>query len=254
MKNNLSFLGEFKNSIISLQSYVNYPKQTFKQSIKYLILLVCILGTISLITPLIQFNSTISLISETQNKKIPEIHIKDGIVNINPDEEYLLESSNSIILINPDLKIKDFSLSKYNSGIVLTKNKLYIKLSSFYNEFWLSNELNTTIDSDFIDYLIPILKVLNPIIIIFGIIGVFIASIIPALILSFIINLTSNNIGLPFTGVLKMSIHAITLPMILKTIESILGKAVPFSGAIFYIIAFLYVNQGLVYLRKEFKK
>ena len=93
---------------------------------------------------------------------------------------------------------------------------------------------------------------MNPIIIIFGIIGVFIASIIPALILSFITNLTSNNIGLPFTGVLKMSIHAITLPMILKTIESVIGKAVPFSSTIFYIIAFLYVNQGLIYLRKEF--
>lgn len=251
MKNNLNFIVEFKNSIIDLKSYIDYPKQSFKQSLKYLILLICILGTISLITPLIQFNSMISLISETQNKKIPEIHINDGIVSIEPSEEYLLESSKSIILINPNLDIKDFSLSKYNSGIILTKNKLYVKLSSFYNEFWLSNELNTTIDSDFIDYLIPILKVLNPIIIIFGIIGVFIASIIPALILSFIINLTSNNIGLPFIGVLKMSIHAITLPMILKTIESVIGKAVPFSSTIFYIIAFLYVNQGFIYLRKE---
>ena len=123
-KEKIGFCKAFVNSF-NPAGYEKIVKQKFGQSFLYLFIFILIISAFFSV----KFSATITQVAgefiEKVGENIPEINITDGVVSVPVEQPYIHEVENYAFIIDTTGKIT--SLDGYDSGLLLTKNKLSYK-------------------------------------------------------------------------------------------------------------------------------
>lgn len=278
-KRKLSFFKKILISIKDFEKYNIFIKESIGQTIIYIVLLI-LLFTIILtgVTAKKLIDSTNNYISKLK-EKIYSITYENDNISINEDKKLEIEDSELIqgkLLINTsnlnEEEIDSYrkELDKENNLIVILKDRVFIKndinslnTQIYYSDIaknnqktselfksiindWNSNNLNTNIN---------ISLILG-----FFIIGYYIYiidALTNALILAITCYITAKilRLKMKFVSAFNISTHAITLPIILSLIYTVIrlftNFEIPYFNVMYYGIAYVYIITTLFMLKSD---
>ncbi|MCT4543459.1 MAG: DUF1189 domain-containing protein [Vallitalea sp.] len=226
----MKFIKSFTD--FNIYSKIRYEK--LSKSFGYLIIFSLILGIIFASYISIKTNDSINkTIAFLEEDNIPNITIKNGLLNVDIDEPLILTNQNDFIFIldmSGEHNLND--LIGYTLGYLVTPERIIINQAgtpSMPIEF--KNIRNIDLDKDtIIKYLNGIRNILIIIIFIVILIVVILFKLLESLLVSIIaliINSTSNT-NLTYTELYKISIYALTLPSIISFVFILIGIGMPF--------------------------
>lgn len=254
----MNFFKNIAKSIYSPKFYSEILKKSFSQSLGYftlLILLLTAINSITLVGPLLM-EVPVKLenfIQETINcfPRDLEIKINNGIVSTNKTEPYFISSceptGKNINLFVVDTKTP-FSIEKfaeYKVAAWVTKDAVFYTQNSNETRSYslrqvTSYQLNQNTLRSYTNIINPWLKFVGPVLMIAALFGIYIAylfRLIYLAIVSLIIWLLSKAVKKNFTyaASYSVSLHAITLGLIVEFIVNQTAKFTNFSGFPFMV-------------------
>lgn len=246
------FFHSFVQSASNPGYYKEVTKSRFLSSLKYFSFFVLLTFTLSFIVPLLLSLPFIPEAVKEIEKLFPpdlEIKIQNGEVSTNqPEPYYLLNENSSVVVIDTTGALTD--IPEGRSGVLVTKNKIITRdqsrieersynLSSFKDSLIINKDLVSQIVKKLKPFILAVLVVffifLYPLIFLsaltFNLIYILIITFFPTA-LSKILHL-----GHTYKNLLKISLHAFTLP---KLVQIIFGDTLkvnfpPFSFTLFYL-------------------
>ncbi|MCX7920632.1 MAG: DUF1189 domain-containing protein [Clostridia bacterium] len=250
---NTNFFTKAVKSISDFGYYKNLIKQSVGKSISYLLLLCLILGTISMIRPVLEFNRGISTFISAFEKNIPEFVLENGELNVSGPMPVTTEEDGAIFIIDTSGRTGVEALNNYDNGMLVLKDKMIQKNLGNIQTTEFSSLAGLKLTKSDIGQWLPFLKFISVFIVLFGLIVFIIGKLLSALLIS-IIGLLLNAIvsaGLTFKDIFKMAVYSLTLPIILKVILSAAAINVPFFWLVYYLIAVFYVGYAMTLIKKE---
>lgn len=250
----MNFFKDIIQSIYAPNFYKTLPQKSFWRSIGYfllLILLAAIVHSATLVGPLI-FDTPVKLQGFIQDTvrcfpKDLEVNITGGQVSINKTEPYFISSCGSaaeknIQLIAIDTKTP-FSTEKFNQYKVaawVTKDAIFYQYSNYETRSYSLNQiknykLNQGVLNSYSGIITPLLKFVGPILLLFAFIGIYLGyglRLIYILILAFLIWLFIKAFKktLTYGQSYKVSLHAVTLGIIIELIVNLTNRWTGFNG------------------------
>lgn len=248
------FLKIFK-SIGDFKAYKTFAKGKVGSAIFYLFIISLIFSIISLSVSFITLNEGVVYIKEDFMEKIPYFEFENGELTVHSDEPIIYEEDGGgIMIIDTTGEYDESALNDYEYGFFIGKDKIVQKENSIQTQtidFSPLEEL--TFDKDTIEeylYLVDVIFIVGMII---AFIFKFIGYIIVALwfsIIALIVN-SALKAKLPYLDLLKLSIHAITLPALIGSICSFIGITIPFFGGIYHAIVVFYLYKAIIYIKED---
>lgn len=274
MKKLKAALYTFYKSLASPHYYKDLLEVNFTFSIKYLSILAIIaflITTPALLKPLKNdFNKNIDKFMENSTQYFPkdlEIIIKDGEININKEEPYIIPISEydkgkedyprNLIVIDSKGTIND--LDKHDTLILVNKSNILMKESNKIKVYPLENVPNTSItQKDFINTLEkvkPYIKILPyiiiPLVLIISGFIYFGSRVLYLFAVAFILWLfakilgTSTKINLNYKKSYQIAIHSMTLPLLIETIADVANF--PINTPLWFLIVNLIFGMTAIY-------
>jgi hypothetical protein len=254
MEERMGFVSKVADSITKPEAYGYFIKQTVGKAIVYLILLTLIFESLNLVRPVIDYNTGINQLIRSFNMNMPDFELKNGELNVNGNMPIISGDVNYVVIVDTTGGTGENALDNYNAGILILKNKIIQKESSFQKKEYNLKDFGTlTIDKSDVKGWIPLLKVINVFIILFGYIGFFAGKLLSALILALIGLIISGSMKLrkDFGDLYKISIYSLTLPIIIKVLLSVIKYTIPYFFIIYYGIAVFYLWKALSIIKKN---
>ena len=251
----MNLFAQFYNSITRLEAYKYFLKQSLGKAFLYLFLISIVLGGISGVRTIYDFNVGINDAVNYVNTDFPDFQLKNGELEVNAEMPYVIqENEEEIIMIDTSDKADATILNDYESGIFISKYGADYKKSAFETRKIDFASLNgvTFTKGDLLKWL-PYLKWFTLIIIIFGFFFYVIGKIISALFVSLggivIAKVLKHNIS--FGNLYKLSIYCLTSSMLLNTLVDLTGLTIPFFSLIYYGIALVYLWKVMKILKND---
>ncbi|MCX7711117.1 MAG: DUF1189 domain-containing protein [Clostridia bacterium] len=248
-----NFLSKFIGSISNFNSYTVFTKLTVGKAFSYLFLLTVLLGTISLIRPVYEFNNGIASFITTFNDQVPDFALQNGKLSVSGKMPITIQDGNQPIIIDTTDQTPVEVLDQYPQGILVLSDRMIQKRVFDTRTTEFSSMAGFSITKADVAGWIPLLKWFSIAIILFGLIGFFIGKIFSALVVS-LIALVINSISkanLSYSNLFKISAYALTLPIVLKVLLGLASANVPFFFLIYYGLAAFYVGMALKYIKQE---
>lgn len=207
----------FLASTFKPEEYREVRKRGMQYGFLYLFI-VTLVFVIVTITPIIgpmqkTFNKVIKEV-------IPQITINKGEVSLkNGEDFYETELDGTVFMVDLNAENDNTDkFKKYISGILISKNKIYIRTPSDSIDFNIDNRFSIN-DND-VKKLIPIIKMTMVISIFLIVIVNFISYLWIVLIIALIGNIVKSilKVNLTFKDVYKMSLYALTTPLLVELI------------------------------------
>lgn len=256
MEEKMRFTVKVTDSITKPETYGYYLKETVGKAILYLLFITLIFGSLNLVRPIIDFNTGIKQLTRSFNMNMPDFTLKNGELKVEGNMPIISGDNNYIFIVDTNGSTGENALDKYNAGVLILKNKIIQKQNSFQkNEYNFRDFAGLTLNKSDIQGYIPLLKVINVFIVLFGYIGFFAGKLISALILTLIgliINI-SMKAGKDFGALYKLSIYSLTLPIIIKVLLNVINYQIPYFFIIYYGIALFYIWKALSIIKKNEK-
>lgn len=223
--------------------------QSPNAAIRFLIVLMLILGSAYLIKGNVSIYSSVKEFRGFMTSDFPDFELKNGVFTCNIDTIYKKESENGAIIIDTHGQSDLQSLNGYDEGMVVTNSQILLKQKS--GEIKGYEFKNIKLDFDKQKLLNFTGNMLIPIILIFFVLGlafVFLSKIIGVLVLSvlaLIINaiLKGKN---KYDTLFRLSIYAIAYPTILDYLLDIAGVEVPGFKFVYYGIAVIFLIKMIL--------
>jgi hypothetical protein len=244
------FFASISHSCMDFGFYKQVVKQSIGKSLKYIFLLLLIAAIVMSISNCIRLNKFIDVGKDWALKNVPEIRIVNGQTQVEVPQPYTVwKDENFIFLI--DTTGQNTSIdTAYKAGALLTQSKLIMKESEFQTrQYELTQFPNFTVNKDTINKWAKIAQVgiwiLIPI-------GTYLYLIIAkwfqiALFSLFTISLNGTmKTNLKYPQLLSLGIYALTVPIILDVIYSLVGR--PNS-----IFIWIYIAVYVIYLTMAVK-
>ncbi len=250
-KTKIKVLNTYIDSILDFNAYNSFFKLSIGKAFLYLLFLTIFLGGFSIIRPLYNFNTKLDTVTRDYKKDAPEFTFKDGKLTVDSEVPLRYGDSDYRYIIDTTGKTKS-SILNDESGMLITKDSIYQK--DFFGKISkvpLSSFKGINFNRKDIEKILPKLKIIDILIIIFYPIKFFIGYIVNALILA-LLGLILRNIlkmKLTFGDCFKLSFYALTLPTTFKLIIIAIDK--PMSGFSLYSFPIFY-GIGCIYLLKAF--
>jgi hypothetical protein len=234
----LNFFLQIRESVIDFKFYRSIKDNKFSRSFVYLLLLFLIIyfinGTKTFIITRIGIDEMMTGLSN-----MPDFRLENGEFIFDGEMPYYFGSnSNEGFVIDTTGRLGEEALSGVNTGMLITKDKLFVKRSAVEMREFNLKEFNTiTISRN--DILL--------IFIAFGFIFVLGWKLLNAVFLA-LIALAANAImggRLKFNNLVNISIYALTLPMLLQLAVNLYGYPVPYFGLIYWGISILYAAMAI---------
>ncbi len=239
-------MGFWKSVINSFNpnSYVKITGQKFGRSFLYLFLLII---TISLFLSVRLSSTIVHLTSEFVGKvgeKIPEIRITEGVVSVPIAQPYVYVVENYAFIIDTTGQVS--SLDDYDSGMLLTRDKLIYKdKARMKTESYDLSKINSL-------YLTPETlnnwlrkgsKVLIPILFIILVIYYLVAKNIQLFLFSLAALLANQikNKKLSYHELLNIGVYALTPPTLLASVMILFNLRFPLFGLIYSLLYILII-------------
>jgi hypothetical protein len=161
---------------------------------------------------------------------------------------------NNVIIVDTTGGTDENALDKYKSGILILKSKIIQKENSLQKREYNLKEFGTlTLTKSDVQGWIPLLKIINLFIVLFGYIGFFTGKLLSALVLALIGLIISGSMKLhkDFGDLYKISIYSLTLPIIIKVLLSVINYTIPYFFIIYYGVAIFYIWKSLSIIKKN---
>ena len=280
-KNQNEKIGFFKKvwySITKIEKYPDMSAQGFGKAMGYVAKLIAILTIVVCIGMMYQ---TYELIQKGENylqNDFPEFSYKDGILNIESENEIIIQPENSVVgkaiidtKTEDEQKINQYinDITESGEGIIVLKEKVIVSQSSVagtitysYKDLFEKSEINEFTKQDVINY-INGSEIINVYISVFLTMFVYIfimyliTTLSNAVLLSAFGYLTTllARIKMRYVAVFNMSVYALTLPVILNIIYIAINIFVPFNMQYFQVmyiaIAVIYLVSAILILKTE---
>lgn len=249
----MNFVNQLWKSISNFQFYRSLHNMSAGKAFLYLTKITIIFGVISLIRPVVGFDRGVDLAREYFLENIPEFVFEDGELNITSEQPFIWEDdeANLIIAMDTSGQIDPDILNDFRDGFFITKNHFIVKRNGIEKrEFDLSQLEGVRFTKEDVGEWIPYAKWANGFIVIFGLIGFLIGKLWSALLIA-LLGLMICSGKYQFADLYKISIYALTLPIIIKTAMQLVGTPIPWFGAIYYGIAGFYMWKAVDTIGKD---
>jgi hypothetical protein len=249
----MNFINQLWNSISNFQFYKSLQNESLGKAFLYLTKVVIIFGVISLIRPVAVFDRGVDMAREYFIENIPDFVFEDGELTVTGEQPYIWEDdeNNFIVAMDTSGQIEPEILDDYNDGVYITNHYFIVKQDGIEKrELSFSQLVGAKFTKNDVAEWIPYAKWASGFIIIFGLIGFFVGKLWSALLIT-LFGLIICSGKLQFTNVYKISIYALTLPVITKTTVGLLGRPIPWIGLVYYGIATFYIWKAIDIIRND---
>lgn len=260
MKNKIGIVHKFAYSISNFKSYREFVSQGMLKGILYLFIISAIFSTLGNISIISAVNDDITRLENKYAKESPEFELKDGVLSIDSKEPVIYKYSGDSPVL--DILLKEFligdvlisdtsgttdvsALDDYSNGTYIDSKSIYAKKNgemfasidfSENSSLVLNKESLKNYFSLFKKAFSMVLLILNPIIdFLDNLISVFL--LIGPMTLIFSRNFKVN---LNYRQCSIIGMYALTLPLILKSLATILNLSSYESTVVIFSIAFIY--------------
>ena len=276
------FFKSVKNSIFNFDSYQEFALEDTKKGIGYFLKLLVLFSIIvSIIFSVLQVTNTIPKVKSFIANDLPNFSYSNGILNVESDDAVTIDKIADNVLVIADTKDLDESKIKeykdkidlYDVGILILKDKIYIKnsynsegiqempmsnLGSIYgkNEFTKQDVVNDINNVNMLSLCISLILTVF--------LGFFITYLIISILDIIILALLSNIIAMllrvrmKVSALVNISVHAMTLPIILLLIYLIIllttGFEIKYFNIMYRGISYVYVITAIFLIRSNLIK
>lgn len=274
-----SFLKKVLKSIKDFDKYEDFALEKPADAFKYLIKIVVMFCVIICIAYTYNILNNMNKLYAGMREKVPEFSYENGELKTETKEPTIIEDYGEMIgtiVIDTQMEQEDIpdkysdNINKYGSAVIFTKENVIVYhsqltgqvsykyadiLSSYHIQNINKQELVNNIDNINI---ISISLGIYFMIFIYLFIIYFISIIIDVLILSLLAYIISrfSRIKLKFTPSFNISVHAITLPVILNLVYIIVnlftGFEVKYFQLMYNMISYIYVIVAILMIKTDF--
>ena len=265
------FFMSIKNSIFNFDSYQDFALEDMKRGIFYFLKITLLFSVIiAIVFSILQVVITIPNVKNFIATDIPDFSYADGILDVKSDEAVTIDNIADQVLIIADTKdIDDAKINEYKDkinlydiGVLILKDKVYLKnsytgtsvqeipmsdIGSIYgkSEFTKQDIENDINNINMISLCISLAFT------------VFLGFFITYLMLSNIIAMLLR-VRMKVSALVNISIHAMTLPIILLLIYAIVlmttGFEIKYFNIMYRGIAYIYVITAVFLIRQSLIK
>ena len=247
----MNFLTKLQKSIIDFQFYKVVRKESVGTAFLYSTKLAIIFGLISLINLVIGFNQVVDWFNDYYWENIPDYVFEDGELSIKDNQPFVWEEGDIVVAVDTSGQIGPEILDSYHEGFYISKDSAIFKQNGIEKrEFDLTQFVGVKFTRDDVGVWIPYLKWINGLFVIFGLIGFWINLLWSALLvtlLGLLICFGKNH----FSDLYKISIYALTMPILIRTAKDLLMLDIPWFSLIYYVIAGFYMWQATSLIKKD---
>ena len=251
----MNFFLQIRESVIDFKFYKSIKDNRFSRSFVYLLLLFLIIYFISGTRTFIATRLGIDELVTNLTTSMPDFKLENGEFSFAGEMPYYISSStNEAFVIDTTGKVDVNVLKDVGSGMLVTKDKVYVKRSEIETREFSLKELEgvTLTKADVLEFL-PKLSWIVFIFIAFGFIFVLGWKLLNAVILALLGLIANAMFGsrLKYGNLLNISIYALTLPMLIQLAVNLYGYPIPYFGLIYWTISILYVAMAVKNCREE---
>lgn len=276
------FFMSIKNSIFNFDSYQDFALEDMKRGIFYFLKLTVLFSVIiAIVFSILQVVITIPNAKNFIASDIPDFSYSNGILDVKSDETVTIDNIADQVLIIADTKDLDETkineykdkINLYDIGVLVLKDKVYLKnsyagtglqeipmsdIGSIYgkNEFTKQDIVNDINSINMISLCISLAFTVF--------LGFFITYLIMSILDIIILALLSNivamllRVRMKVSALVNISVHAMTLPIILLLIYAIVlmttGFEIKYFNIMYRGIAYIYVITAVFLIRQNLIK
>ena len=276
------FFKSIKNSIFNFDSYQDFALEEMKRGIFYFLKLAILFSVIiAIVFSVLQVVVTIPNAKNFIASDIPDFSYSNGILDVKSDETVTIDNIADQVLIIADTKDLDETkineykdkINLYDIGVLILKDKVYLKnsytgtdlqeipmsdIGSIYgkNEFTKQDIVNDINSINMISLCISLAFTVF--------LGFFITYLIMSILDIIILALLSNivaillRVRMKVSALVNISVHAMTLPIILLLIYAIVlmttGFEIKYFNIMYRGIAYIYVITAVFLIRQNLIK
>lgn len=276
------FFMSIKNSIFNFDSYQDFALENMKRGILYFLKLTVLFSVIiAIVFSILQVVITIPNVKNFIANDIPDFSYADGILDVKSDDTVTIDNIADQVLIIADTKdleetkINEYKdkINLYDIGVLILKDKVYLKnsytgtglqeismsdIGSIYgkSEFTKQDIVNDINSINMISLCISLAFTVF--------LGFFITYLIMSILDIIILALLSNivamllRVRMKVSALVNISVHAMTLPIILLLIYAIVlmttGFEIKYFNIMYRGIAYIYVITAVFLIRQNLIK
>lgn len=276
------FFMSIKNSIFNFDSYQDFALENMKRGILYFLKLTVLFSVIiAIVFSILQVVITIPNVKNFIANDIPDFSYADGILDVKSDDTVTIDNIADQVLIIADTKDLDETkineykdkINLYDIGVLILKDKVYLKnsytgtglqeipmsdIGSIYgkSEFTKQDIVNDINSINMISLCISLAFTVF--------LGFFITYLIMSILDIIILALLSNivamllRVRMKVSALVNISVHAMTLPIILLLIYAIVlmttGFEIKYFNIMYRGIAYIYVITAVFLIRQNLIK
>lgn len=276
------FFMSIKNSIFNFDSYQDFALENMKRRILYFLKLTVLFSVIiAIVFSILQVVITIPNVKNFIANDIPDFSYADGILDVKSDDAVTIDNIADQVLIIADTKDLDETkineykdkINLYDIGVLILKDKVYLKnsytgtglqeipmidIGSIYgkSEFTKQDIVNDINSINMISLCISLAFTVF--------LGFFITYLLMSILDIIILALLSNivamllRVRMKVSALVNISVHAMTLPIILLLIYAIVlmttGFEIKYFNIMYRGIAYIYVITAVFLIRQNLIK
>lgn len=251
----MNFFVQMRESVIDFSFYKSIKNNRFSRSFLYLLLLFLIVYLVNGTKLFVVTRIGIDELTAGMSANVPDFRLENGEFSFSGEMPYYISrNTDGAFVIDTTGQVDESILRDADSGMLITKDTVYIKNSDIETRRFSLTELKgmTLTKSDVLEFL-PKLSWIVLIFIAFGFIFVLGWKLLNAVILA-LLGLILNGImkgNLKYGNLLNISIYALTLPLLLQLALNLSGYPFPSFWLIYWGISLLYVAMAIRSCREQ---
>lgn len=249
----MGFFSRVYYSMAGFSKYRYFLRQGTGKAVVYLLLITLVLGVITFIPAVNEYNKIVDELIANFDSKIPDFEFANGKLEVSGNMPIIIDDGGATIVIDTSPNAEEAILEEYDSVMLITSDKIIQKNYVDKTVTNLSTLQGVALSREDIKKALPLMKPLGIFVFIFGGIFFICGKFISVFIVS-IVGIIINSIrktGLSYRSIFKISVYSLTLPLLLCTVLSLLPVHIPYLWLLFYLIAAVYVYGVISNIKKE---
>jgi hypothetical protein len=239
-------------SIFRPQAYLQFYREPLSKAIIYLALLTLVLSGISSIRNVYLYSQGLNEIIAEFAYSVPDFELDNGRLRVEgPMPLYVDQSEDFLFVIDTSGQLSAAVLDGHADGVFISAYELVDKTAYEISVIRFADLPAFRLTKSGVEQWLPLLRWVNLFIVLFGITFSFLGKLVSAFLvgLAGMIMVSVQKIQVGFDQLYKLSIYALTLPMLLKLLVGLTGQTVPGFNLLYYSIALVFLWRALTVLR-----
>lgn len=246
------FLREAWRSFTNFEGYSQFSYQKYARTLKYFFIIYTLIFLIGGIRIYVDINRSIGNLSKDFEDKIPEFTFSQGQLTVNEPQPIIIEGKNDTVLaIDTTGEINEDILTKYKDGVFFGKDRMVTRQNMQSQPVMFENFKGWELDKEKLVNLLPYLKWVPVIFVLFVYFLNIIWSLITSVLLALLGSMTapvSIRSHMKFINYWNTAVYALTLPWFLEMLKNLIYPALPLFSVIKWGAALIIMYQAMNHL------